>query len=122
MWLWEARAGTSAPLHVHHREDEQLLLIEGEASFVIGDQRLDAGPGDLVFLPRGVPHSYLVTSELARLVGIVTPGGFESFFAAVGQSVSSGVPDGPSPSLEAMTRVAPRYGLEILGPPPDPQQ
>ena len=118
MWFWRARGGDVAPLHVHHREDERFLVIAGHARFVIGEESLDAGAGDLVFLPCGIPHAYLITSEAACLVGIVTPGGFESFFAAVGSPVSDGHSHDSSGSDELLKRIAPRYGIEIVGAPP----
>jgi mannose-6-phosphate isomerase-like protein (cupin superfamily) len=118
MWLWHARRGAASPLHLHRREDEQFLVVDGTARFVVGDERIDAGPGDTVLLPRDVPHAYLVTSETARLVGSVTPGGFEAFFTRLGAPVIPGAPEGPPPSVAAMAGAAPELGIEILGPPP----
>jgi quercetin dioxygenase-like cupin family protein len=115
MWLWEARRGAAAPLHLHRNEDEQFLVLDGRARFVVGDETLEAGPGDLVFLPRGVPHAYLIVSETARVLGSATPGGFEGYFTDLGTPLAE--PEAP-PSLEAMTEVAPRYGIELVGPPP----
>lgn len=118
MWLWDARCGAAAPLHVHHREDEQFLVVDGQIRFFIGEQRIDARPGDLVFLPREVPHAYLVTSETSRGVGSATPGGFEAFFIELGAPVEPGAPAAPPPAIEAMAAAAARRGIEILGPPP----
>ena len=118
MWVWVARRGAAAPLHVHHREDEQFLVVDGQIRFFIGEQRLDAQAGDLVFLPREVPHAYLVTSETSRGVGTATPGGFESFFTELGTPVEPGAPAPPPPAIDAMTAAAGRRGIEILGPPP----
>lgn len=118
MWTWVARRGAASPLHLHHREEEQMLVIEGQARFTIGEKTLDAGPGDLVFLPREIPHSYLITSDTARLVGTVTPGGFEAFFTDLGTPVTPGAPEAPPPAIDAMAATAASYGIEILGPPP----
>lgn len=118
MWTFQARRGAASPMHVHHREDEQFLLVEGQARFIIGEQRLDAGPGDLVFLPREIPHAYLITSETARGIGSVTPGGFEAYFTDLATPVRTGEPEPSPPSIEAMADGAPRYGIEIVGPPP----
>jgi quercetin dioxygenase-like cupin family protein len=90
MWYWDALRGAAALLHVHHREDEQFLVVSGRARFIVADERMDAGPGDLVFLPRDHPHAYLIISDTARLVGMVTPGGFEAFFSEVGTAVRPG--------------------------------
>jgi mannose-6-phosphate isomerase-like protein (cupin superfamily) len=118
MWLWFAPLVSPPPLHVHHREDEQFLVVDGQIRFFIGEQRFDAQAGDLVFLPREVPHAYLVTSETSRGVGTATPGGFESFFAELGTPVEPGAPAAPPPAIDAMAAAAGRRGIEILGPPP----
>jgi mannose-6-phosphate isomerase-like protein (cupin superfamily) len=44
------------PLHVHHREDETFLVMEGVIDFEVGGENLTAGPGAVVFAPRGIPH------------------------------------------------------------------
>src|SRR5919107_970200 len=68
-------AGASPPLHVHHREDESFWVLEGEATFICGDQRFRASPGSFVFLPRGVPHTFVVESSTpARWLTLLTPG------------------------------------------------
>jgi hypothetical protein len=105
-------------MHVHRREDEQFLLLEGEARFVVDDAVLDVRAGDAVMLPRDVPHGYVVTSEQARLVGSVTPAGFEAFFARLGTPVVAGEPEAPPPAPEKMAGMGPELGIEILGPPP----
>jgi mannose-6-phosphate isomerase-like protein (cupin superfamily) len=118
MWLWEAGRGATAPLHVHEREDEFFLVVEGTARFVRGEERIEARAGDLVVLPRGVPHAYLITSETARVVGMASPGGFESFFTELGTPVVPGEPPAAPPEPERMARTAAAHGVEIIGPPP----
>jgi quercetin dioxygenase-like cupin family protein len=118
LWYWLGRRGAASPLHVHHREDEQFLVVDGRIRFFIEDERIDAGPGDLVFLPREIPHAYLVTSETAKAVGMVTPGGFEAFFTDVGAPVRADETSGPPPETAAMVDAALRHGVEVLGPPP----
>jgi quercetin dioxygenase-like cupin family protein len=115
MWEWDAPRGAATPLHVHRREDEEFVVLEGTARFVVDDRRIDAVAGDVVFLPLGVPHAYVITSERARVLGMVTPGGHERFFVEVGAPA-----DGPraEPDRAAMAAVGSRLGVEILGPPP----
>src|SRR4051812_37486587 len=115
MWEWEAPRGAATPLHVHRREDEEFVVLEGTARFLVGDRRIDAAPGDVVFLPLGVPHAYVITSERARVLGMVTPGGHEQFFIDVGAAA-----DGPrvEPDRAAMAAGGARHGVEIVGPPP----
>ena len=117
-WEFHARRGAATPMHVHHREDEYFVVVEGTASFFVGDERFDASSGDFVFLPREIPHAYLITSEWARVIGMVTPAGHESFFTELGTPVVPGEPEAPPPSVEAMAAGMVRHGGEILGPPP----
>ena len=46
-----------APLHTHSREDEYSFILEGKIGLQLGDEVLEAGPGDLVFLSSEVPHA-----------------------------------------------------------------
>jgi mannose-6-phosphate isomerase-like protein (cupin superfamily) len=72
----------AAPLHRHHREDEYSYVIEGRMGALLGDEVLDAGPGDLVFKPRGEWHTFWnAGDEACRILEIIAPAGFEQFFA-----------------------------------------
>ena len=66
--------GFSPPRHIHTREDEAFLVLEGEARFDLDGELLVAGPGTSVFMPRGVPHTFRVLSPVAVMLGIMTPG------------------------------------------------
>jgi mannose-6-phosphate isomerase-like protein (cupin superfamily) len=69
------------PRHVHHDRDELFYVLEGEHLFTVGDTRYAAGPGDLVFGPRGVPHAQQrVVPRVGRVLTLFAPAGFEGFF------------------------------------------
>ena len=69
-------------MHVHAHEDEYSYVLEGEVGVQIGDDVRYAQPGDLVVKPRGIPHAFWNrTDEPARLLEIISPGGFERYFA-----------------------------------------
>ena len=58
-----------APLHTHHNEDEYSFVLQGRFGVQLGDDSLEAGPGDLLFKPRGVPHAFWnAGDEPARLL------------------------------------------------------
>jgi mannose-6-phosphate isomerase-like protein (cupin superfamily) len=59
-------AASSSPLHVHHREDESFYLLEGRLTVRCGDRTFTAEPGSFTFLPRGVPHSFVVEATSRR--------------------------------------------------------
>lgn len=72
----------AAPLHRHLREDEYSWVIEGHMGALLGDDVLDAGPGDLVLKPRGEWHTFWNAGDApCRILEIIAPAGFERFFA-----------------------------------------
>ncbi|MBI5106472.1 MAG: cupin domain-containing protein [Solirubrobacterales bacterium] len=72
----------AAPLHRHLREDEYSFVLEGRIGALLGDEVVYAGPGDLVFKPRNQWHTFWnAGDEPARLLEIISPAGFERFFA-----------------------------------------
>ena len=111
--------GFSPPMHVHHREDESFWVLEGELTMQCGERRFRAGAGSFVFLPRDVPHSFVVEGDTpARMLTLLTPGGGEGVFIDGGRRAEGdGLPP-PSPiDVAALRRVSERYGAEIVGPP-----
>lgn len=118
MWMWDGVRGATSPLHMHHREEEYFFVVHGEARMFAGDERIDVRAGDLVTLPRDVPHAYLITSPTARLIGMTSPGGFESFFSELGTPVVEGQPSAAPPDVADMVRACAARGIEVLGPPP----
>ena len=85
-------AGEGPPLHVHEREEEFFRVLSGRFLFVCGDTSSELSEGGCILLPRGVPHRFQnVGSTTGRLMVIVTPGGFEGFFAAAQDAAMSDV-------------------------------
>ena len=66
--------GTFVPLHIHPTQDEFIYVLEGVFDLQLGDARLQAKPGDLVRMPRGLPHAYSNNQTVAsRALFWVTP-------------------------------------------------
>jgi len=109
--------GASAPLHVHHREDEGFWILEGSAKFEVGDTTFDAGPGDWLFGPRDVPHSYEVGPDGCRMVFVLTPGGFEDAIRLMSTPASEHAlpPESEEPpDLSELGDQIAAFGCEIL--------
>jgi mannose-6-phosphate isomerase-like protein (cupin superfamily) len=71
----------AAPLHLHTREDEYSFVLEGRMGALLGDEVVEAGPGDLVFKPRNQWHTFWnAGDEPCRILEIIAPAGFERFF------------------------------------------
>jgi len=113
-------AGFAPPLHRHLLEDEMFHVLSGTAEFRCDGQVLPAGPGDFVFLPVGLPHTFLVgPEEPLHILQITTPSGFEEFAAAAGNPASQRRLPDPGPiDPVAMGHAAEQHAIEILGPPP----
>src|SRR5438270_11910777 len=72
----------AAPLHRHTREDEYSYVLEGRMGALLGDDALEAGPGDLVFKPRGEWHTFWnAGDDRCRILETIAPAGLERFFA-----------------------------------------
>ena len=83
--------GMAAPLHLHTREDEYSFILEGRWGFWQGGSLAFAGPGDLVYKPRDVWHTFWnATDGPARLLEIISPAGFDQFFVELAALISSG--------------------------------
>jgi mannose-6-phosphate isomerase-like protein (cupin superfamily) len=99
----------AAPLHRHQREDEYSYVIEGRIGALLGDDVLEAGPGDLVFKPRGEWHTFWnAGAEPCRILEVIAPAGFEGFFSelvALGGVAAAGD--------EALGGLCERYALEM---------
>ena len=69
-----ARQGKVTPLHMHPAEEETFYVLEGEALMHLDGEHRSVTAGCFVSIPPGVPHAYLVTSEVARTLILITPG------------------------------------------------
>ncbi|MGH3155999.1 MAG: cupin domain-containing protein, partial [Streptosporangiaceae bacterium] len=101
--------GMAAPVHMHTREDEYSFILEGEWGFWQGGNVAFAGPGDLVYKPRDVWHTFWnATDQPARLLEIISPAGFDHFFEELAALVASGPLD-----QEAVAALNSAYGLHV---------
>ncbi|MEZ0483450.1 cupin domain-containing protein [Fibrella aquatica] len=105
------REKTGPSLHVHFDQDEIFYIIEGNYRFQVGDETVLAGPGDTVFSPRNVPHTWIQLSDAGKLVYSVQPAGkLEDFFTLMSQMT------GP-PTVEESEAIHRAHGMKVIGPP-----
>lgn len=107
--LAEVPAGNGPPLHVHFADDEMFIILEGEYSVCVDGEWTNAGPGSVVYLPRGSEHTFKVVGATpGRHWVLTTPSGFERYFARAAEVFAvPGPPDGAKlAAINADHRVA----------------
>jgi len=114
-WIDEPPGDVGPPKHVHSREEEGFYVVEGEVEFKAGNVDAVLTKGAFIALPKGIPHSWIITSVgKAKLVTFTAPAGNEGFFLTLG---APGVgPPGPRATLplseiNARTR---RFGVTYV--------
>jgi len=100
----------AAPYHTHTREDEYSVVLEGSVGFALDDRVVVGQPGDTVFKPRNVRHTFWNAADApARILEIITSAGFEEYFVEVGEVFAR---PGP-PDTAALAAIASKYGLTM---------
>ena len=108
--LFEENEPVDTRLHVHEKEHELFYVLEGEHVFQVGDQQFQAGPGGVVFAPRGIPHAQRrVVPRTGRILVLTSPVGFEGFFRELAEADRAGAirPD-------TYARVSEKHGITWL--------
>lgn len=112
--------GIATPLHRHTHEAEVFHVLDGTLDYEAGGQLHHLDVGSTMYLPATVPHRFRITGDApARLLVITVPAGLLDLYRDVGIPADArGIPPHPDPGEFARwTSTAPRYGLEVLGPP-----
>jgi quercetin dioxygenase-like cupin family protein len=99
-----------APMHDHEHEDEYSFVLAGRLGAQIGDDLVEAGPGELIVKPRGIPHAFWnAGDEETRVLEIISPAGFEQYFADLAPHLAR--PGGAD--VAALDEIRRRYGLTM---------
>lgn len=115
--------GSSPPLHIHHTEDEVFYLLAGKARFNVGGKDLIVRAGETLVAPKGVPHTFIVTSrDGAAWLTVTNRGDFERMLRAVARPPAhDGLPPhmGPPSAEEAagLEEACRANGIVLIGPP-----
>jgi quercetin dioxygenase-like cupin family protein len=115
--LWEGvlPRGAEPPLH-SHPQDETFYVLDGSVAVWAGETNArSCGPGAAVFVPGGVPHTFRVESETARMLFLSTPAGIEQFVHALSEPAAwpwlQPPPEGPRVAPERLEAVEREHGV-----------
>ena len=108
-------AGTKSTFHLHRDSDEVAYVLEGEVTFMIGDEVTVGGAGAYAFMPRGVPHAWKSSgAETGRVLFLYTPakaGGLIEEQHRIQRNFAAMTERDRNDMLQ-------RHGWELLGPSP----
>jgi quercetin dioxygenase-like cupin family protein len=102
--------GFGPPLHSHLAQLEIFHIIKGQHKFRLGEQEVEAGPGDCVFVPAGIPHTFQNVDSEDGLIHfeLLPSGSAEAFFERLVTDFAG---------IEDMGAFFHEHGLALLGPP-----
>jgi quercetin dioxygenase-like cupin family protein len=114
--LWEliSPPGTMVPPHIHEVEDEFIYVAEGELEVLVGDQKHAAKAGDLIKMPKGMPHGiWQKGGKTTRTLWTVVPAGkMEDLLKALGT-----LPANQPPDPAQVGKIFAEHDIELLPPP-----
>lgn len=103
-------ATAGPPEHLHRSWDEAFIVLDGEMTFLIDGETHIAPAGSVVFIPRGVPHTFWNAGDApARQVTVFTPAGIEHYFRDVAAVLAAG----GEVSLDAAVALMERHDMLI---------
>jgi mannose-6-phosphate isomerase-like protein (cupin superfamily) len=85
--LVEASGEVFATPHIHHDREEAFYILEGRATFLAGEERVEAVPGSFLLVPRGHVHGFRCEGP-GKLIIIHSPAGFERFFKETADTIA----------------------------------
>ena len=113
----------SPPKHTHP-QDESFIVLEGRVTVVAGDERFEVEAGGIAAFPAGVPHTFRVDSDTARVLVLSTPAGLEALYRDAGVPADAPTlppPDTPRPTPDELQRIFAAHGQVQYGPPLGPE-
>ena len=99
-------ASAGPPPHVHDHGDEVFYVLDGTMVLQLGDEVVAGSSGQLVRIPAGTTHAFVVTSETARVLNFYVPAGLDLQVAMLGTPATGPIlpPEGaerrPTPEQE----------------------
>ena len=79
--------------HLHRAMEESFFVLDGEFTFAVGEEKIPAGPGAYILVPRGTRHVITAGAGGGRLLALMVPGGLEEMFFELADLPSDSITD-----------------------------
>ena len=79
--------------HIHNGMEESFFILDGEFTFAVGEERIPAGPGSYILVPRGTSHMISAAPGGGRFLTLMVPGGLEDMFFELGSLPPDAITD-----------------------------
>lgn len=109
----EAIAGSGPPLHVHRDAAESFYVIEGEYVMHLDGRDLRCPAGSFVYVPPGMPHTFMASTVGSRKLNLYTPSAMEGYFDELAEGLRAGIDEA------GLDEIAGRYAMDVLGRAPE---
>jgi quercetin dioxygenase-like cupin family protein len=112
----------SPPRHTHP-QDESYIVLEGHMTIDAGAERFELQAGGTAVVLMGVPHTFRVDSDTARVLVLSTPAGLERLVrdgSVPARSPTLPPSDTPRPSPAELALIFEAHGQVNVGPPLGP--
>ncbi len=106
--------GFGPPMHIHRQAVEAFYLVSGEYLIFANDEQYACPAGSFIFIPAGVPHGFRVGSQPSRKLNLYTPAAMIGYFDELSAALAKGEADS-----DALTQIADRHGMDVIGPVPE---
>jgi quercetin 2,3-dioxygenase len=98
-------------LHVHFKQDEIFMVMQGEYRFVVGTETHVLKAGQTIFLPRNIPHTWIQLSDTGKMIYMLQPAGkMEEFFVLM-----NSLKEMPTPAQ--IDKIHAAHQMKVVGPP-----
>jgi len=95
-------------LHIHPKGSETFYIVEGDYEFILDGKSVTGKPGDLIFVPKGAPHRFIVGSKGGHAL-VISPPELEFYFFKVSELLARG-----EVSYETESSIGKHYGQVFL--------
>lgn len=102
------------PMHIHREAAEAFYVVFGEYLIFVNDEEYACPAGSFIFIPAGVPHGFRVGSQPSRKLNLYTPAAMIGYFDELSAAIAKGEADS-----DALTQIADRYDMDVIGPVPE---